>query len=82
MVNTSVGMATTQEPRKIAAYGGMAWRQRDLAPASNRTHPRAGKGKIEVGEGWLPRKWTPVPLNGGRDTTRPWVNGGDAPAAR
>jgi hypothetical protein len=64
------------------AYDGMAWRWCDLAPASNRTHPRAGKGKIEAKESWLPRKRTPGPLNGGTDTARPWVNGDGAPAAQ
>jgi hypothetical protein len=60
----------------------MARRRRNLAPASNCAHTRAGKGKLGAWEGWLPRERTPGPLNDGRDTMRPWVDDGDTPAAR
>jgi hypothetical protein len=38
--------------------------------------------KIGAGVGCLPRETTPEPLNGGRDTTRAWVDDGGFPAAQ
>jgi hypothetical protein len=49
MANAGVGMMTTQRAWKVATNGGMARRQRNLAPASNCAHPRAGKGKLGRG---------------------------------
>jgi hypothetical protein len=40
------------------------------------------QGKIQARLGCLPREKTPGPLNGGRDTTRAWVDGGGSPAVR
>jgi hypothetical protein len=39
------------------------------------------QGKIGAVLGSLPREKTPGPLNGGKDTTRAWVDGGGFPAA-
>jgi hypothetical protein len=75
-------METTQRPQKVADHAGMARRRRNLAPASNCAHTRAGKGKLGPWKGWLRRERTPGPLNGDRDTMRPWVDDGDTPVAR
>jgi hypothetical protein len=72
----AMGTAPAQGHWRVAVHGEVAWPRRNSTPASNRAQPRADKGKIGAGVGWLPRGESPGPLNGDRDTTRPWVNGG------
>jgi hypothetical protein len=62
VASTSVGMAPMQRHLRVAVHDGMARRRRDLTLVSNRAQTRAGKGKIEGGEGWLPRGEAPRPL--------------------
>jgi hypothetical protein len=76
------GYGDKQRPRKVAAHGGMARRRRNLAPASNCAHLRAGKEKLG-GRGRLVTSREDFgTLDGGRDTARPRVDGGGTPATR
>jgi hypothetical protein len=81
-VNVVVGTTQAQGQCKVADHGEVAWWRRNPTPASNRAQPRAGKGKIGLWVGWLPREKALGPLNGGKGTTRSRVDGGGAAAAR
>ena len=80
--NTTVGTTGAQRHRSVAVHGEVARRWRYLSPASNCAYARAGKGKSGSGVGWLPQERAPGPSNGGRDTVRPRVHGGETLAAR
>jgi hypothetical protein len=59
--------------------GGSAVAQHYSGEQSRMTEGK--QGKIGAVLGSLPREKTPGPLNGGKDTTRAWVDGGGFPAA-
>jgi hypothetical protein len=80
--NTARGTTLAQGRWGRAVHGEAAWWQHKPTPTSNRAQPGAVKGKIGAGLGCLPRVETSGPLNGDRDTTRAWVDGAGAPAAR
>jgi hypothetical protein len=82
VVNVVVGTTPAQGHCRVVDHCEVAWWRRYPTPASNRAQPRAGKGKIGVGVGWLPQEKALGRLNGGKGMTRSRVDGSGATAAR
>jgi hypothetical protein len=78
VANAGVGTAPVQGRWRVAIHDEVARWRCDSTPTSNRAPPRAGKGKLGVGEGWLRLGKIPRSLNVGRGTTRARFDSGCA----